>query len=236
MCTVSWVHEDRGYQLLCNRDEKKIRKPALAPEVFSHDGVRYVAPRDGDHGGTWLASNERGLTLCLLNGQGQIRHTPLRSRGLLLPDLILARSRWQVADLLMARDLSAYAPFTLVAIEPHQPALIVEWDGLEQCIRADGDKLAPLVSSSFDLEGVKQSRLSEFQRLVERGNVEQLFSFHESHGTRPDAYSTCMHRGDAETVSFSWVRVSDKEIDFFYTPGSPCQRKSGERVLLQRSN
>ena len=33
MCTVSWVHEEDGYQLLCNRDEKRTRTQALSPET-----------------------------------------------------------------------------------------------------------------------------------------------------------------------------------------------------------
>ena len=33
MCTVSWIHDKDGYQLLCNRDEKLTRKPALEPRL-----------------------------------------------------------------------------------------------------------------------------------------------------------------------------------------------------------
>ncbi|MBI4909752.1 MAG: hypothetical protein HY820_39405, partial [Acidobacteria bacterium] len=65
---MSWLHDTDGYQVLCNRDEKKTRRKALPPVVNTRQGVRYIAPADGDHGGTWIAVNDRGLTLCLLNG------------------------------------------------------------------------------------------------------------------------------------------------------------------------
>ena len=68
MCTVSWLYHPGGYQLFCNRDEKHHRLPALPPLSCVHRGMQYVAPVDGDAGGTWLAVNEAGLTLCLLNG------------------------------------------------------------------------------------------------------------------------------------------------------------------------
>ena len=35
MCTISWIHDKDGYQLLCNRDEKLTRKSALEPRLIS---------------------------------------------------------------------------------------------------------------------------------------------------------------------------------------------------------
>jgi hypothetical protein len=67
MCTVSWIHQGSGYQLLCNRDEKRTRRPASAPQLLTRNNVRFVAPIDGDSGGTWVAVNEFGLSLVLLN-------------------------------------------------------------------------------------------------------------------------------------------------------------------------
>ena len=49
MCTVTWLRERGGYTLLCNRDESLSRKPALAPAVKEHRGVRFIAPEDGDY-------------------------------------------------------------------------------------------------------------------------------------------------------------------------------------------
>jgi hypothetical protein len=37
-----------------------------------------------------------------------------------------------------------------------------------------------------------------------------------------------MHRGDAETVSFSWVKVTASDVEFFYAPGAPCRSHPGE--------
>ena len=67
MCTVTWLRERGGYTLLCNRDESLSRKPALAPAVKDHRGVRFIAPEDGDHGGAWIAVNQFALSVCLLN-------------------------------------------------------------------------------------------------------------------------------------------------------------------------
>src|SRR5690242_15248032 len=98
MCTVSWLYDGDGYQLLCNRDERRSRSRATGPRVHQRNGVRYVAPLDGNFGGTWILTNELGVSLCLLNGAnvggGDIypRFDSRRSRGLLLVDLVSSRS------------------------------------------------------------------------------------------------------------------------------------------------
>jgi hypothetical protein len=48
MCTVSWVHGDGGFDLLCNRDEKHTRARAAGPAWYSRGGVQYLAPVDGE--------------------------------------------------------------------------------------------------------------------------------------------------------------------------------------------
>lgn len=239
MCTVSWVHESGGYQLLCNRDEKRTRLSAAPPTVIVRDGVRYIAPRDGDHGGTWIATNERGMTLCLLNGLPRTGvGVAEKSRGLFIPELIAAGSLWEMSERVWNGDLSCYAPFVLVGLEPGSPATLIEWDGTEKSIVPYAEPFMPVTSSSFDPEGVQRARKLEFARLragAQRVDVDLLFAFHENHGAQADAYSTCMHREDAETVSFSWVRVDEEQVEFHYAPGSPCQWTEPERSVLERA-
>ena len=58
-----------GYRLWFNRDELRSRGPEVPPRVEqTPEGMRYIAPSDSDAGGTWIAVNELGITVCLLNG------------------------------------------------------------------------------------------------------------------------------------------------------------------------
>src|SRR5260221_11105891 len=108
MCTVSWLHEDDGYHLLCNRDEKLSRAPALPPRIQERNGVRYVAPIDGNFGGAWIGANEFGVSICLLNGV--TRCGGVRSRGLLRPEF-LSPARF-AAGIRRVRDMDSF---------PHRP-------------------------------------------------------------------------------------------------------------------
>jgi hypothetical protein len=228
MCTVTWLREEGGYHLFCNRDEKLTRKPALPPRLGVRDGVRYLAPIDGDFGGTWIATNEFGVSLCLLNGgvlNGTASPRPevMRSRGLLLLDLVWSRSLEEVVNTVVATDLSLYTSFTLAALSADEPTRVIEWNGRRSSIRTQPESCSMLTSSSFDSEAVKRIRAEEFARLVgERCSATLLYEFHRSHAPSRSAYSPCMHRPDAETVSFSRLHVSHSESLFAYSTVAAC--------------
>jgi transport and Golgi organization protein 2 len=238
MCTVSWIHDAHGYQLLCNRDEKLTRKSALEPRLTARNGTRFLAPVDGDFGGTWIATNEFGVSVCLLNGAnltGSEIHAPAlrRSRGLLPLDLIPEASVAAICDRLRETDLSAFAAFTLAALEPGHPAAVLEWDGAKKTLHFEEAGRHMLTSSSFDSEEVRRRRQEEYRHVHAD---DELFAFHRSHAPARSAYSTCMHRTDAETVSFSWIRVSEEVATFYYTPAAPCQQvDSVSKELPRRS-
>jgi uncharacterized protein with NRDE domain len=243
MCTVSWVREENGYHLFCNRDEKWTRKPALPPRPDARRGVRFLAPVDGDFGGSWIGVNEFGVSCCLLNGtdveeSGQRAAAPVRSRGLLLLDLIPCASAAEMCDSLRRADLSPYAPFTFAAVECAEPAAIVRWTGSEATVAREAGPHRMLTSSSFDSAEVRRRRGELYRRLAgprEQTTPGQLLAFHHSHNPEPSPYSTCMHRPDAGTVSFSQVRVSPADIEFFYTPSAPCHQAPAVRQQLIRS-
>lgn len=229
MCTVSWLHTGDGYHLLCNRDERHTRKAALAPFVQQQQDVHFIAPVDRDHGGSWIAVNEFGLAFCLLNRYpSESCHNEerreYRSRGLLLMELVDCRDSMEARSRIDRFKLEEFPPFTLAMLAPAEPSLLIHWTGCDALLEYNSDAM-PLVSSSFNQRGVGICRKRLFERMVaEQGhiNIRGLLDFHSSHWPAPSAYSPCMHREDAATVSFSWIKVGEDGIEFFYLPFAPC--------------
>jgi hypothetical protein len=230
MCTVSWIRTSVGYQLFCNRDELRTRLPGVAPRLQQRHGVHYIAPLDGNHGGSWIAVNEYGMAFCLLNryrsteppGRGE---NPYRSRGLLLLDLVGCRCLAEVWKKIRSLQLREYPPFALVVLGYQLPAMLMDWCGRYLRLDDNADQAVPLVSSSFDQEGAQTSRKMLFAQLAaKRGLADSklLHTFHTSHLPLKGPYSPCMHRSDASTVSFSRISVSDGRVEFSYLPGAPC--------------
>lgn len=241
MCTVSWFHTTDGYQLFCNRDERLTRLKAIPPRLHKHRNVTYIAPEDGDHRGTWIGVNQFGLALCLLNRyqDSNIDSTSsYTSRGLLVADLLDSYSQADFQDRIEGRDLSVFQPFTIVAIEPEKNRLLVGWTGRERIINSNAESELPLVSSSYDFAGAAESRRSIFHHLTQESgetNTETFSDFHASHLPARGPYSPCMHRADAETVSFSRITVTEDNIEFWYHPLSPCQQAEATTVNLKRA-
>ncbi len=241
MCTVSWTRRPDGYVLLCNRDERRTRKAALGPRVGNLNGIAYVAPIDGDHGGAWIGVNQFGITLCLLNRYGGTTAEPDRtyiSRGLLLNDLLDCRHTQELRERLDALDPYEYQAFTMVALAIDEPARLFEWDGQEFTVQLDAEDRTPLTSSSLtdpDVPALRRMLLEQMVRAKGSLDLELLEEFHRSHAPSRGPYSVCMHRSDAATVSLSTVRVDRDQIEFRYHPGSPCTPAAIEKLAMERA-
>jgi Transport and Golgi organisation 2 len=231
LCTVTWTRHEGGYHLFSNRDEQLTRGVASSPLIREQNGVRFVAPLDGDRAGTWIGINEFGLSLCLLNGRARRGITGCRSRGLLLLDVMDSRSRAAFCARIQSAELSQYLPFSIVAIQGDAPAMVACWNGATLELDPDAENRAPLVSSSFDPDGVESARRLHFAELYTAGGAltaAQLRAFHASHQPARGPYSPCMHRDDAATVSFSHIRVDGASAVFEYRSGPPCRPGSVE--------
>lgn len=239
MCTVSWLLEQNSYQVLCNRDEKRTRMRAMPPSITLEAELSVLAPRDPQGGGTWIAANSQGTTLAILNGNlGAARTLKPISRGLLPQRLIRLGSMERILTELERTDLAQFLPFTLLVLNPELPVHKVEWDGELRTLSVESSASGFVTSSSFEPEAVRHSREALFEQMrASRGATtpDLLYKFHESHALQPGAYSPCMHRADAETVSFSWIRVSPSKVSLFYTPGAPCQWLPGNSLEAARA-
>ena len=229
MCTLSWIVEPEGYAVFFNRDERRSRRPADPPRIESAGGVRFVAPRDGEAGGTWAFVNERGVAACLLNlfrdHPFPPGHPPV-SRGLLVLDLAGSPTVAAAEQALAHTDLSRYQPFTLALFGPREAPRALRWDGAVTEVFPLGTQALPLTSSGRDADGVARSRRGTFARVAtQHGGLTRaaLDAFHRSHHPDRGPYSPCMHREEAATVSLTTITVQGTAIQLSYQPGAPCE-------------
>jgi hypothetical protein len=224
MCTVSWSVAADGYDLFFNRDELNARAPESPPEASWRDGVAYIAPRDGARGGTWLAANECGLTVCLLNDYGATWKPadpgPRASRGHVVSVCAGASRISEVEAIARACPLRVTLPFHLVALAPGEGAAAWHWQGCD-LVRRHPASLAPvLTSSSFSTATVIAERLETYAAVVGHANAspDRLAAYHRQHDARRGAFSVLMRRPDAATRSLIHVRVTAEKVRLGYEP------------------
>lgn len=241
MCTLTWLLREDGFEVFFNRDEKKDRAPERAPQIHDRDGVRFLAPSDGQDDGTWIGVNDRGLAVALLNryvpDSGPAREV-LRSRGLLVMDLLTSLHRAEVGERLAETELERYKPFSLFVADPCGSARLFEWTGWHLEETADPDAMMPLASSSFDQALARVHRRGIYADLVAAHgsplSAERLLAFHHSHDGGPGPFSVCMHRPDADTRSFTRLQVDASGVALRWRPGTPCSGAPDHLLELPR--
>lgn len=248
MCTVAVVSlEDGAYLLGHNRDESLARSRGLPPRLRRAGDRSFLAPIDPEAGGTWIAVNDVGLTLCMLNAAdddpGRLPPHPT-SRGHVASELARCDSLDSVAGGLaaMADRLSEMRAFEVIAVaagDAARPATLARhrWDGA----RLRHESVSPpalFVSALLDQSGAERERgesWARYRKSGDPGSPTRMASWLANHEPERGMLSTCVHREDARTVSRTLVLVTADACRVRYHDGSPCDAEASEtRYRLER--
>ncbi|MEM1449274.1 MAG: NRDE family protein [Planctomycetota bacterium] len=260
MCTLTWTHRlaavdestaestaggtGSSYQLWFNRDELRTRGDEVPPAVeTTPSGVRYIAPADSDAGGTWLAVNEAGVTVALLNGYRDSKGPPRESwtsRGHLVRSMADVTGPDEAWTRLTPARMAEYRPAIVVVVAPDAPTLIARWDGLDLAMDPIGERQLPVTSSSYEQDAVQRARRRLYRAIVSNGDPgppsPELLAAYQSHVGEggPDAFTPSMSRPDAATRSQCHVAVDGSAVRLSYAPGPPHETAHGEPLSIER--
>jgi hypothetical protein len=228
MCTVTFIARQRGYCLGMNRDEKLTRPTGLPPKKKKVGGRAIISPSEPG-GGTWIAVNDHGATLAIINWYSITARVGGKavSRGEVINSMGAARSADVAHAALAGLPLTRINPFRLIGAYPATGELI-EWRwNLSQLVRKHHRwKTQQWISSGFDEPTAQRVRGKTFQKAARQhstGSLDWLRRLHRSHSPQAGPFSTCMHRADAATVSYTEVAVSSRRATMRYHAGAPCQ-------------
>jgi hypothetical protein len=241
MCTVTLVPGRSGYRLGMNRDEQRTRPVGLPPARHRYpSGVTVICPSEPT-GGTWISLNDCGVSLALVNWYS----VPARvvaasvSRGEVVRQLAAIRDARELKRGIRELPLDRINPFRLIAIflASHE---IVEcrWN-LSMLRRLDLPWQAQQwISSGFDEPTAQRVRGEVFRAECSASDFDStswLRRLHASHLPEAGPFSTCMHREDAVTVSYTEIVVSSRGAVMRHKSGSPCDtRERGGATIVSR--
>jgi hypothetical protein len=238
MCTVTFIARRRGYALGMNRDEKLTRPTGLPPRKSVVHGRAVLCPSEPG-GGTWIALNDSGASLALINWYSVAKKVQgdALSRGEVVKSVISTDSPDAADTLLCGLPLGSLNPFRLIGIFP-AAGEVFEWCwDLNRLIRKKHAwKAQQWISSGFDEHKAQRVRGKSFQRALREcsvGRLDWLRRLHRSHSPQCGPFSTCMHRADAATISYTEIAVSDGQARMSYHASPPCKSQAACKTIEQ---
>jgi uncharacterized protein with NRDE domain len=223
MCTVTFIPETDGYFITSNRDEKNIRTKAIPPTAYEFESGKFIFPKDGEFGGSWIGMHENGNAAVLLNGafEKHVSLPPYRlSRGKIFLHLIASEEPVRRFDHV---NLDRIEPFTLVVFD-RGDLYECRWNGNKKYCR-QLRKYRPYIWSSatlYDEETVRKREqwFATFLDKTQNPTQEEILHFHQFTGDGNKSTDLQMERsGLYSTVSITSIRLttdwaSMKYLDF----------------------
>lgn len=224
MCTVTFLPKGKNdYILTSNRDEAP-KRAAHPPKAYALAEKEIFFPKDPLAGGSWIATDKKQFTVCLLNGGFEKhRHIPpyRMSRGQMVLQFFQFEGFQHFKDRF---EFQGMEPFTLVVVEAehqgnHLDQLV--WDG-SQIHHSSLDPTKSFIWSSSTLypQAVRNERRNWFDIWVEQQQVflqSEIISFHKS-GGKGDAWNDfIMNRNEVvKTVSITSIEKDSSGFHMIY--------------------
>ncbi|WNB17405.1 NRDE family protein [Marivirga arenosa] len=212
MCTLTYLPlSEEQYILTTNRDESPERGQAGFPSYHHVEGKNIIYPADPKAGGTWIATSDNGISVCLLNGANEPHefNPPYRmSRGKVVIEAIECI---KPDEFFKNYDFSGIEPFTMVVLfhDPQLKILEFKWDGNNTSLE-EKDVSKPQIWASAQLytQQAINNRKEWFAKwLKENQNftVEAIRDFHRNAGSGDLENDMVMDRGKVKTVSITSI-------------------------------
>jgi hypothetical protein len=230
MCTLSFLPQRNGYLLAMNRDELKTRTISVPPALHRVGQLELLYPQEPS-GGTWIGANSHGTLLAIMNcnaPQNFSSVTPrLQTRGTIIPAMLIEESLNATDRALGVFSFAGMHPFRLFGIFPGE-FLIREWHWNGNRLNSrDHSWIRNHWFSSSRSDGLAEAGRSKAFESSWREPLPDaaawVRSLHASHIPEAGAFSVCVHREDAVTVSYTEVLCTPKELRMTYQPGNPCE-------------
>ena len=223
MCSVSWQWRDSSdkeaplLSVYFNRDEQRSRELATPPMVQDLNGVSAILPTDPQRGGTWIASNQHGLTIALLNNYSVLleKDTSYESRGFIVKTLAEAVTIEEASQTLETLvNQHSFPAFSLLLWDTKTTEQkLFHWNQTDFSSSQLGTTF--FTSSSWNTEAVQHHRAEQFKAKVLAGIISHA-DFHSTTPLGEEKESVYMSRELTQTVSRTYVFVTSSTSTMEY--------------------
>lgn len=211
MCTSTYIpRPNKSYILSSNRDEAPSRAATEISSVVVNDRKVYF-PKDQKKGGSWMAIDNEGRSVCLLNGADK-KHasggTYRRSRGLMLLDYFSFKD---YVNFIEDYNFKGIEPFTLIMAQQLNLS-VLKWNGQQKKVQIlDPYKAYIWASATLYDETSRSNRNAWFDTWKKEENFskESIINFHKLEGTDGQEGMLIDRNGVVKTLSITSIEKKE---------------------------
>ena len=247
MCTLVALHGVvSGTRLLvaANRDEF-FDRPAEGPVLRATTSGTLLTPRDVVGGGTWFGLNRFGVFAALTNVACPAPDPERRSRGLLVVDILAAKSANQAAEKIRGLPMDAYNPCNLFVADADEAFCF----SYENSVRGVPNASGVFLLGNAPLDAPEPPKLAALRERVEAALPEPAGGWldgfgdwcgdHASTGPRGPLDALCVHTPTYGTRSSCLLQLADGGLEdsrsvFRFADGAPCEERYEDFTPLLR--
>lgn len=223
-----WTRQHAALRIVCNRDESRERPAALPPQRRRFGQRAALLPVDPLSDGTWIAVNDAGLAMVLLNQNPSLGASPrdpmAPSRGSLIPALLGCGTLHGAKRLACRLAERPFARFRLILTDCRAVVEIAASGRQTRIVEMSRlDRPLLYTSSGLGDELVDAPRRKLFQESFgakENWPREQI-AYHRHSWPGREHLSVCMRRGDACTVSCTVLELGRRSAVMTYFAQAP---------------
>jgi len=237
--TLAWqVFDDAPVTVAANRDEM-VDRESLPPAVYNDEPL-VIAPQDAEAGGTWIGYNEFGVFVGLTNKWTDAELAGERSRGLLVADVLEARSAADAKSIVnAATDADEYSGFYLVVADATD-AFCYQWDGTLSLtafepgvhvvvnVAVDDDVDIPEHRAEIGHEQATDAHALRAALTAEPDESAMDWLERASEVLGDHEYGACVHENGYGTQSSSLLAIGPELEYHAFAPGPPCRTSYDE--------
>ena len=238
MCTISIIFAGDRIRLACNRDEQINRATARPPVVRTFGERLAVMPIDPTSDGTWLAVNDAGVMMALLNrtiAAGERSASAALSRGRIIPSLMHCESAREAASLARGLPTLAYQPFRLIIADADSAFEAIFCETRMRVVEHARELPLMFTSSGLGDLLVEGPRRALFRELFpdRDASAARQDLFHHHRWKDMNHLSVHMSRRDARTLSFTTIDLTDGRAVMEYRATDASHAKPAHVVALE---
>jgi hypothetical protein len=238
MCTVSIIFAGNRIRLACNRDEQLNRASAHPPVMRTFGERLAVMPIDPTSDGTWVAVNDAGVMMALLNRTttpGGRNASGAISRGRIIPSLMHCESAREAASLARGLPTLAYQPFRLIIADSESAFEAISCETKMRVVEHARELPLMFTSSGLGDLLVEGPRRALFRELFpdRDASAARQDLFHHHRWKDMHHLSVHMSRRDARTVSFTTIDLTDEQALMEYRPTNAAHASQAHVVALE---